>query len=249
MPTEYDDAQHFGIFTTSPALTNSTGRHVRQSELTLAALRAAGVLDTMVDSLSAPPTDRLWLDKNTDPAVLKTYDSTGLAWVPVTFDRLFNRGVNKLRVIPLTKASSSANLITVVEPAEFFDGLLYSVVPSANNTDNAFITVQGVGTYPVTYANSQFASANELIAGEPKVLMFLNSQFVVLLPTAPLYAAMSETLAASALALNTVAQAENLLDAAQAAYVGFEPGTFYDLGRVTDPIQLFPSDLGRVTAA
>lgn len=42
-------------------------------------------------------------------------------------------------------------------------------------------------------------------------------------------------------------QAQNLVDAAQAAYVGFQPGTFYDLGRVTDSIQLFPSDLGRVT--
>lgn len=42
-------------------------------------------------------------------------------------------------------------------------------------------------------------------------------------------------------------QAQNLVDAAQAAYVGFQPGTFYDLGRVTDPIQLFPGDLGRVT--
>lgn len=44
-------------------------------------------------------------------------------------------------------------------------------------------------------------------------------------------------------------RAGNLVDAAQAAYVGFQPGTFYDLGRVTDPVQLFPSDLGRVTDA
>jgi hypothetical protein len=42
------------------------------------------------------------------------------------------------------------------------------------------------------------------------------------------------------------AQAQNLVDAAQAAYVGFQPGTFYDLGRVTDELELFPSDLGRV---
>lgn len=41
-------------------------------------------------------------------------------------------------------------------------------------------------------------------------------------------------------------QAQNLVDAAQAAYVGFQPGTFYDLGRVTDNLELFPSDLGRV---
>jgi phage-related tail fiber protein len=42
-------------------------------------------------------------------------------------------------------------------------------------------------------------------------------------------------------------RAQNLVDAATAAYVGFEPGTFYDLGRVTDTMQLFASDLGRVT--
>ena len=42
-------------------------------------------------------------------------------------------------------------------------------------------------------------------------------------------------------------RAQNLVDAATAAYVGFEPGTFYDLGRVTDALQLFASDLGRVT--
>lgn len=42
-------------------------------------------------------------------------------------------------------------------------------------------------------------------------------------------------------------QAQNLVDAAQAAYVGFQPGTFYDLGRVTDSLELFPGDLGRVS--
>lgn len=43
------------------------------------------------------------------------------------------------------------------------------------------------------------------------------------------------------------AQAQNLVDAAQAGYVGFQPGTFYSLGRVTDNLELFPSNLGRVT--
>lgn len=42
-------------------------------------------------------------------------------------------------------------------------------------------------------------------------------------------------------------QAQILVDAAQAAYVGFQPGTFYDLGRVTDALELFPGDLGRVS--
>ncbi|MFN7125297.1 MAG: hypothetical protein ACK4M8_05400 [Allorhizobium sp.] len=43
------------------------------------------------------------------------------------------------------------------------------------------------------------------------------------------------------------AQAQNLVDAAQAGYVGFQPGSFFDLGRVTDNLELFPGDLGRVT--
>lgn len=55
-------------------------------------------------------------------------------------------------------------------------------------------------------------------------------------------AAVSATQAAA-----SAGQAQNLVDAAQAAYVGFLPGTFYDLGRVTDPMELFPADLGRVT--
>ncbi len=51
----------------------------------------------------------------------------------------------------------------------------------------------------------------------------------------------------AAQSLGSAAQAQNLLDAAQAGYTGFQPGTFYDLGRVTDPFELFPGDLGRVT--
>jgi hypothetical protein len=48
-------------------------------------------------------------------------------------------------------------------------------------------------------------------------------------------------------AASSQGQAQNLVNAAQAAYVGFQPGTFYDLGRVTDSLELFPSDLGRVS--
>lgn len=44
-------------------------------------------------------------------------------------------------------------------------------------------------------------------------------------------------------------RAQILVDAAQAAYVGFQPGTFYDLGHVTDTVLLFPSDLGLVADA
>lgn len=44
-------------------------------------------------------------------------------------------------------------------------------------------------------------------------------------------------------------RAQILVDAAQAAYVGFQPDTFYDLGNVTDTVLLFPSDLGLVADA
>jgi hypothetical protein len=62
-------------------------------------------------------------------------------------------------------------------------------------------------------------------------------------------ALVSQTLAAAsqASASASQAQAQNLVDAAQAAYVGFQPGSFFDLGRVTDNLELFPGDLGRVT--
>lgn len=49
--------------------------------------------------------------------------------------------------------------------------------------------------------------------------------------------------------VSAAGQAQILVNAAQAGYTGFTPGTFYDLGRVTDPMQLFPGDLGRVTDA
>lgn len=44
-------------------------------------------------------------------------------------------------------------------------------------------------------------------------------------------------------------QAQSLVDAAQAGYTGFAPGTFYDLGHTDDPVELFPSDLGRTDDA
>lgn len=42
------------------------------------------------------------------------------------------------------------------------------------------------------------------------------------------------------------AQAQILVDMATAGYAGFEPNTFYDLGRLADDLTLFPGDLGRL---
>jgi len=47
-------------------------------------------------------------------------------------------------------------------------------------------------------------------------------------------------------AATSQAQAQILVDMATACYAGFEPGTFYDLGRLADDITLFPGDLGRL---
>ncbi len=90
MPTEFDDSTCYGCFMTGTTLNASTGKFVRQSELTLAALRAAGVLDNMEDGFTPPNNqDNLWLDKNTDPAVLKKYNYSTSAWEPVEYKTFF----------------------------------------------------------------------------------------------------------------------------------------------------------------
>ncbi len=199
MATEFDDSLHYAMFKGAGAYRTGNAFDVRWSEITLAALRAAGVLDNMVDG-TVPPvdTDLLWLDKNHDPAQLKVWDSTGLTWVLATFAKLFDRNVHTLKVTPLVRISGSANLISVVEPADFFDGLLYSVTPVASNTGNMFITVQGVGTYPVMYSNDQHVQPNEMRADAIKVLLYYGSKFYVLFPTADAFNAMLDAQAAAA---------------------------------------------------
>lgn len=198
MATEFQDNLHYAMFKGAGAYRTGNAFDVRWSEITLAALRAAGVLDNMVDGL-IPPVDTglLWLDKNHDPAQLKVWDSTGLTWVLATFAKLFDRNVHTLKVTPLVNISGSANLISVVEPASFFDGLLYSVTPVQSNTGNMFITVQGVGTYPVMYANDQHVQPNEMRAHAVKVLLYYGSKFYVLFPTADAFNAMIAAQAAA----------------------------------------------------
>ena len=91
--TEFYDSEHYGLFLTNAnKLDSSTTKRVRMSSLVLAALRSAGFLDNMDDGLVPPvDTSRLWLDKSTDPAVLKEYDPVGFAWVQVTSQTLFGR--------------------------------------------------------------------------------------------------------------------------------------------------------------
>lgn len=175
MPTEFNDAQHYGIFATSATLNSQTGKMVRQSELTLAALRAAGVLDNMEDGTTAPATDKLWLDKNTDPAVLKEYDSIGSAWVPMTFERLFSRQV----VTDFANVGGTGNAITVDEPSAFIPGRVYGVTATAANTGATTLTVTGVGTYDVVYPNGSALAANEFSIGQRTILLFTSGRFEV----------------------------------------------------------------------
>lgn len=91
MPTEFNDATHYGLFKGVGSLRTGNTFEVRQSELTLAALRSAGFLDNMVDGLVPPSIDKLWLDKNTDPSVLKEWNPVGFAWEKVTSQTLFGR--------------------------------------------------------------------------------------------------------------------------------------------------------------
>src|SRR5690606_12342671 len=124
-----------------------------------------------------PPTDKLWLDKNFDPPLLKEWDSVGASWEVMTFDRLFSRST----VIPLSITGGTANALVVAEPAVFQEGKLYSVMPSAANTGPVTIQVTGVGTYGVKYPNGTDIAATELYDGRPAIMIFQNGRFELLI--------------------------------------------------------------------
>lgn len=197
--TEFDDTSHYGFFTTGPTLTSQSGKYLRQSELVLAALRAQGVFDNLIDSETAPATDRLWLDKNSDPAILKEYDTVGSAWLPVTFDRLFGRAI----ITNLANVGGTANAITVDQPTAFFDNRLYALTPTADNTGAATIQVTGVGTYDVVYHDGSAVDAHEFVDGVNKLLLFTSGRFEVVTPFAAIYRAEAAAAAVIAAAAAT----------------------------------------------
>lgn len=209
--TEFNDASHWGLFTTGANL--SSAERVRHSELTLAALRAAGILGNMIDGTTAPATDKLWLDKNSDPGVLKEYDTLNSAWVPVTFDRLFGRAV----VTNLTATAGDDSSVTVSAPTTFLDNRLYSVVPPVTSTGAYTLTITGVGTFDVVYAGGEVLTAGELQAGQRVVMLFRDGRFEVLFNFAGVYAARDAAIAAAA-------EAAGYADDAEAALAAFEPG-------------------------
>lgn len=220
MATEFDNALHWGLFLTGTTLTSETGKYVRVSELVLSALRATGVFSNMVDGIVAPDTDRLWLDKNFDPAVLKEWDATGASWVPMTYGRLFGRAaIGKLAV-----TGGTGNAVVVSQPTGFQAARLYLMTPLADNSGATTINVSGVGSYPVKYGDGADLSAVELKSGRQAVLFFTGTRFEVLFPlalmSAAVVAAQASADAAAASALLSQKYAANPED------VEVEPGLY-----------------------
>ncbi|CAI2936239.1 hypothetical protein [Aminobacter niigataensis] len=178
MATEFDNSLHWGFFLTGTTLTSETGKYVRVSELVLSALRAAGVFSNMVDGIVAPATDKLWLDKNFDPAVLKEWDATGASWVPMTYGRLFGRAA----VDKLTVTGGTGNAVVVSQPAGFQADRLYLMTPTADNSGAATINVSGVGTYAVKYGDGADIGPNEFKTGRQAVLFFTGTRFEAVFP-------------------------------------------------------------------
>ena len=218
MATEFDDSAHWGLFLTGSTLTSQTGKTVRQSALTLAALRAAGVFDNMEDGTTPPATDRLWLDKNIDPPVLKEWDSVGSAWMPMTFDRLFGRAI----VTPLTVTGGTGNAITVSKPANFISNRLYSLTPAADNDGPMTITVAGAGTFDVRYSDGSVVQPEEFKAGVSKLLLFASGRFEVVVATYRVEAATAAAEAAEGAAEAAQHAAEAAQSAAEAAAAGVD---------------------------
>ncbi|KRB51782.1 hypothetical protein ASE04_09620 [Rhizobium sp. Root708] len=219
MATEFDNSQHWGFFLTGTTLTSETGKFVRVSELVLAALRAAGVFENMVDGLVPPATDKLWLDKNYDPAQLKQWDATGSSWVPMTYNRLFGQAA--LGVLAVT--GGTGNAVVVAQPNSGFQAnRLYTMSPTANNSAGAVtIQVSGVGTYPVKYGDGSNLLPGEFTSGRQATLLFNGSVFTVLFSVGDLNAAVTAAAAsasaASTSATNAATSASNAASAAAGA--------------------------------
>ncbi|MRX34158.1 hypothetical protein [Aminobacter sp. MDW-2] len=209
MATEFDNSLHWGLFLTGTTLTSETGKYVRVSELVLSALRAAGVFSNMVDGIVAPATDKLWLDKNVDPAVLKEWDATGASWVPMSYGRLFGRAA----VDKLTVTGGTGNAVVVSQPVGFQANRLYLMTPTQNNSAAATITVAGVGSYGVKYGNGADIGATEFSAGRQAVLFFTGVRFEVVFPlselSATVLAAQASASAAAASASSSSTSASN----------------------------------------
>lgn len=127
MAVEFNNSQHYGFFMSGTTLTNGNGYYIRWSEVVLASLRAAGFLDNMEDGTVAPSdTSKLWLDKNTDPAVLKEYNPVGAAWEQVTSQTLFGR-------VPWRGAWESSPIYRRADIVSYNGSIWIAVQPSQNH--------------------------------------------------------------------------------------------------------------------
>ncbi|MGV1912090.1 hypothetical protein G6K96_21520 [Agrobacterium vitis] len=204
MATEFDDSDHWGLFLTNNNKADSTTlKFVRMSALTLAALRAAGLLDNMIDGTVAPATDKLWLDKNFDPPQLKEYDSVSATWQRMTFERMFNRTV----VIPVAATGGTANAPVIAEPSPFMAGKVYAITPQLSNTGAVTISVTGVSSFAAVYPSGAALAANELYANSPSLFIFQNGRFELLFG----YAAAAAAAASAAAAAASAASAATVL--------------------------------------
>lgn len=188
MATELNDSLHYVTFKGPGPMRTGNAFDLRPSEFSLSSLRAAGMLDRMVDGLTPPATDKLWLDKNSDPAVLKEWDGIGSAWMPMTFERLFERAP----VTVLEVTGGTANAIAVSQPAVFISSRLYSVTPSLSNTGPVTVSVAGVGTFPIRYPGGGELDANEMLSDRPTLLIFRGNHFDLLFGYAALGVALEE---------------------------------------------------------
>lgn len=148
MSTEFNDAQHYGFFMGGTTLTSGNGFYIRWSEVVLASLRATGFLDNMEDGTS-PPSDlsKLWLDKNSDPAVLKEWNPVGAAWEQVTSQTLFGR-------VPWRGEWDNSAIYRRADVVRYQGNIWIAVQPSQNQTpaENAYwdLFIEALGDYSVT---------------------------------------------------------------------------------------------------
>jgi len=178
--------------------------------MVLAALRAAGALDNMVDDISPPATSKLWLDKNFDPGILKEWDPIGSSWVEMSFHRLFERAA----ISNITLTGGTANALVANAPALFFSNRLYSITPTiANAGGGVTLQITGVGTFAVTYPDGAALAANEFAASRPETMVFRNGRFEVLFSTAELNAAVIAATAAATAAEAAAASIPGMISA------------------------------------
>ncbi|MVA47296.1 hypothetical protein GOZ83_19765 [Agrobacterium vitis] len=201
MATEFDDSDHWGLFLTNNNKADSTTlKFVRMSALTLAALRAAGLLDNMIDGTVPPATDKLWLDKNFDPPQLKEYEPISSTWQRMTFERLFNRAT----VITMTVTGGTENALIVSAPTPFMTGKLYAITASSTNAGATTIQVSGVSTYDAVYPGGAALSAGELYQSKVSIFLFQNGRFELVFGYGGQYAAEQAAATAIAIATKTV---------------------------------------------